>query len=196
MENKKIIFSGDIDIDCKDRDKLLELVRYIPASRDGTRKHNTGVYVHRIPFDPLSGIATLGYKDAEKRGYFKLDFLNNSVYDKVNSEAHLHELLNTEPDWGLLEHEEFVKELPHIANYADIVGGIKPSSVMDLAVVLALIRPGKRHLVGQPMDIILASIWTKPDNDGYYFKKAHAVAYATTIKIAMNLLVEEAENDI
>ena len=34
------------------------------------------------------------------------------------------------------------------------------------------------------------------DNDDYYFKKAHSISYAATIVIAMNLIVEEAGNNV
>jgi len=34
-------------------------------------------------------------------------------------------------------------------------------------------------------------IWVKPENDEYYFKKAHAVAYAHVIVVQMNLICEE-----
>ncbi len=183
----------DVDIDCKDRDKILALIKHIPAciiKDGGIRKHPTGVYVQDIPYDPGKNHATIDYKVAEDRGYFKLDFLNNGTYDNVRDEAHLDELLNTEPRWELLEHEEFVAELPHIGNYFDIVRSIRPSSIYDLAVILALIRPGKRHLVHKHRDIIESDIWDRPTNGEYYFKKAHSISYAATIVIAMNLLVE------
>jgi hypothetical protein len=34
-------------------------------------------------------------------------------------------------------------------------------------------------------------VWTKPTGDEYYFKKAHAVAYAHAIVVHMNLICEE-----
>ena len=47
---------ADIDIDLPDRSKLLELIRHIPARylHDGkVRKHNSGIYVTDIPYDPI-----------------------------------------------------------------------------------------------------------------------------------------------
>ena len=79
----------DIDIDFVDRNKVLEIIKHVPASIDGNKKHNTGVYVQPIPVNPLTGLATIDYKTAEDRGYFKIDFLNVSAYQGVRSEDHL-----------------------------------------------------------------------------------------------------------
>ena len=71
---------------------------------------------------------------------------------------------------------------------------MKPTSVEQLAMVLALIRPGKRHLVGKSWTLIKRSIWDETD-DGYSFKKAHSVSYALAIVVQMNLMVEETLNN-
>jgi len=63
--------------------------------------------------------------------------------------------------------------------------------VEQLAAVLAMIRPAKRHLIGQDWTTIMEEVWTKPTNDEYYFKKAHAVSYAMAVVVHMNLLCEE-----
>jgi hypothetical protein len=36
----------------------------------------------------------------------------------------------------------------------------------------------------------MKEVWTKPENGEYYFKKAHAVAYAVAIVAQMNLICE------
>jgi len=85
----------DVDVDFADRNKAIELLDGVPASiiRDGkATKHNTGMYYHDIPTDPMTGNASMDHKAAEDRGYFKLDFLNLSIYEKVESEQHLDEL--------------------------------------------------------------------------------------------------------
>jgi hypothetical protein len=56
---------------------------------------------------------------------------------------------------------------------------------------LAMIRPAKRYLIGKDWDSIMTEIWTKPENDEYYFKKAHAVAYAALVVVQMNLICEQ-----
>jgi DNA polymerase III alpha subunit len=67
---------------------------------------------------------------------------------------------------------------------------MKPCSIEELAMCLALIRPAKRHLVGKTWTEIAGEIWEKPVNGDYYFKKAHAVAYAHVIVVQMNLICE------
>ena len=60
----------DIDIDFPDRKTVLDLIKHIPAMIDdnGTfKKHNTGVYCTSIPYNPLTGTASIDYKSAEGR---------------------------------------------------------------------------------------------------------------------------------
>jgi DNA polymerase III alpha subunit len=70
---------------------------------------------------------------------------------------------------------------------------LKPKSIPELAMVLALIRPGKKHLIPvcekEGFQGIQQEIWTKTD-DAYFFKKAHAVAYAHVIVVQLNLICE------
>jgi DNA polymerase III alpha subunit len=184
----------DIDIDFADRQKALEVVKAIPASmidKDGTfKKHNTGVYCHSIPYNPITGLASIDYKTAEERGYMKLDFLNVSIYNGVRDEAHLIQLMETEPLWSLLEQDEFTNLLFHVNGHGNILRLMKPKSVEELAAVLAMIRPAKKHLIGKDWEEVLSEIWTKPETDEYYFKKAHAIAYAAAIVVQMNLICE------
>ena len=183
----------DVDIDCANRDRVLKHMRHIPASvgKDGKlTKHNTGVYFQNIPTDPLAGYAEIDHKVAERQGYFKVDFLNNYIYKGVKDIAHLDELVEREPMWELLEHEEVVTQLYHINRHYDIVKDYKPKSVMEVAMILAIIRPAKRHLIGQSFDKIADTVWDKPTNEEYHFKKAHAVAFALAICVQLNLLVE------
>jgi hypothetical protein len=62
---------------------------------------------------------------------------------------------------------------------------MRPRSVDQLAMVLAVIRPGKKHLVGQSWNKIAAEVWTKTD-DVYSFKRSHAIGYAMAIVLQMN----------
>jgi len=186
----------DIDIDILDRDEILNLIEHIPASikKNGVySKHNSGVYVSEIPYDPVSNLASIEYKEAEERGYFKLDFLNNSLYNGVRDDAHLSELTNKEPMWELLEHSEIVEQLAHVHNHIDVLRVLKPQSVIELAEVLAIIRPAKRYLLNESIDVIKANVWTKPVDNSYYFKKAHAIAYAVSIVVQLNLICEQVE---
>lgn len=183
----------DIDIDFFDRTQALDVIKHVPAaiSENGSfKKHNTGVYCHSIPYNPLTDTANIDYKIAEDRGYFKLDFLNVSVYKDVRGEDHLINLLNTEPLWDLLLQDEFVNLLFHVNGHGAILRKMKPTSIEELAAVLAIIRPAKRYLIGQEWSVVKNEVWQKPAGDEYYFKKAHAVAYAHVIVVQMNLICE------
>jgi DNA polymerase III alpha subunit len=186
----------DIDIDFFDRDIALKLLKHIPASRidnDEIKKHNTGVYLHQVPTDPLTGLASLDYDDAEKRGYFKVDFLNVGIYKDIKSEEEIVNLLKIEPLWDLLEQKEFCDLIFHVNGYHDLIARLKPRSIEQLAMFLAILRPGKKHLVPtcetKGWDSIKDEIWEKTD-DSYSFKKSHAVAYAHAIVVQMNKICE------
>jgi hypothetical protein len=190
----EIMNQTDIDIDVLDRDIVLSIIKHIPASiyKDGIyRKHNSGVYVHGIPYDPISSIASIEYKESEQRGYFKLDFLNNSLYTGIRDEPHLIELMEREPEWSLLQHQEVVSNLHHVHNHIDVLHVLQPSSIVKLAEVLAIIRPAKRYLLNESKDRIEKEVWTKPTDDTYYFKKAHAISYAVSIVVQLNLICEQ-----
>jgi len=88
----------------------------------------------------------------------------------------------------LLEHKEVVEQCFHIHKHHNIVSRMKPTSVSQLAAVLAIIRPAKRHLIGKDWDTINKDVWVRPTNDDYFFKKAHAHAYAMAIVLQLNML--------
>ena len=183
----------DIDIDFSDRTKVLNLIKHIPASinEKGTfKKHNTGVYCQPIPYNPITNASSVDYKTAEERGYFKIDFLNVSMYKDVRDEDHLVRLLNTEPLWNLLQENEFVNLLFHLNGHGDVLKKTCPTSVEQLAAVLAMIRPAKRYLIGKDWETIMKEVWTKPTTDEYFFKKSHAHAYAMAIVVQMNLICD------
>ena len=185
----------DIDIDFVDRSNVLEIIKHVPASIDGNKKHNTGVYVQPIPINPLTGYANIDYKTAEERGYFKIDFLNVSAYQGVRNEDHLVQLLNTEPLWDLLHEKEVCDQLFHINGYHTLLRMLNPKTIEELAMVLAMIRPGKKHLVpickDQGFQAIKDDIWVKPINDSYTFKKSHGHSYAALIIVQLNLICEK-----
>ena len=180
----------DIDIDFADRDIILSQLNHRVAKLDTGKKHNTGVYVTECPHNPVDNLCTLDYKTAEDRGYFKLDFLNVSIYKDVNDETHLTNLMNKEPLWELLEHKDFVDQVFHVSGHSDLLKQLKPTSVEQLAATLAIIRPAKRHLANEDWKTILEEVWIKPTNGEYYFKKAHAMSYAVACVVHMNLICE------
>lgn len=187
-------FDSDIDIDVADRLKVLELFKCIPAGikRDNTfTKHNTGVYFTSIPVNPLTNIASIDYKEAENRGYVKIDLINMSVYDQVKNEDHLIELMK-EPNWDLLNNEDFFDQVVHIrGHYADMKKmSEKIDSIPRLAMFLALIRPAKKHLLGKSWKEVAKTIWEKSADGLYGYKAAHAISYAHLVCVHMNLLSE------
>jgi hypothetical protein len=192
---RSLKFRSDIDIDFADRQQVLDLLNVTPASiiRDGKlTRHNTGVYVTDIPVDPFVGSASLDYNDAEARGYMKLDLLNVHVYKQVKNEEHLITLMQ-EPDWTKLYDPAICSQLIHINNHHDTL--LKMPEPVDtiprLAMFLAVIRPGKRHLVGRTWKDVSATVWDKVEGE-YSFKKAHAIAYAQLVVVNLNLLCESA----
>lgn len=166
----------DIDIDSADRERILKLIKNTPASIHRERetvKHNTGVYVNPVPLDPESGMCTLDHKVAEDIGYVKLDFLNVSVYERVQDNTHLERLLNTEPDWSRLADRSFVENIIHINNHYDTMQKMPEpvDSIPRMAMMLSVIRPAKRHLIGLPWKTVAETVWQKPTDGSYLFYK-------------------------
>jgi hypothetical protein len=184
---------SDVDIDFADRSKILQYIKYTSAAMRNVnpiRKHATGVYVTPIPYDPINDIASIDYTVAEKRGYFKLDLLNVHVYENVRDETHLNELM-VEPDWSKLNDKSFVEKLIHLNNqYYNLVKMPEPiDSIPRLAMFLAVIRPGKKHLIGKTWSEISKTVWDK-GTDGYIFKKSHSISYSWLVAVHINLLGE------
>ena len=126
-------------------------------------------------------------------GYNKLDFLNVSLYTHIKNEEHLNTLMETEPLWDLLAQREFCSQLIHIGNHFDTMSKMPEpvDSIPRMAMFLALIRPAKRNLIGKSWKEVGATIWDKPDDEAYHFKKSHAVAYAHLVVVHMNLICEQ-----
>ena len=185
-------FKSDIDIDFADREQVIGLLNVTPASilRDGKMvKHNTGVYATDIPQDPFTAQASLDYDVAEDRGYVKLDFLNVNLYKQVRDEEHLVELMK-EPDWAKLYDPEVCAKLMHVNGHYDLLLQMPEpvDTIPRLAMFLAIIRPAKRHLAGKTWKEVALTVWDKPDDDTYYFKKAHAISYSQLVAVNLNLL--------
>lgn len=182
----------DIDIDFRDRDEILSHIRHVPAivvNGDKLTKHVCGVYIQDMPTDER-GWATIPYRQAEEQGWFKIDFLNNSTYSGVKSEEHLNDLLSRKVNWDLLLDERITAHLPQVSGHHDLLVKMRPSSIPELAMTLALIRPGKRHLIGKNWDEIEDVIWDQTEDGGFTYKKSHAIAFAMSIVVAMALYQE------
>ena len=184
----------DVDIDFFDRDGVLKLFKHTPATiekEDKVEKHKTGVYFHAVPEHPVTGHASIDYKKAEDRGYFKIDMLNVNIYKHVKSEQELVELMIQEPDWDMLKDATVVEQLFHLNGHFKIVSQLEPRTIEQLAAVLAIIRPAKRHLMYRDWTDIMKEVWVRPSDGSYFFKKSHAVAYAQAIVVQMNLITRD-----
>lgn len=186
----------DIDIDFQtDFDPRTLFKRAIPASmvKNGELvKHPCGYYFQTIPVDAVTNLAAIPHEAAEEIGYFKFDFLHLSILDKFQSKHEMRKLLNKQPDWTLLLDEQHVSKLFQIHKHAKLLRKVRPTSVQELADCIALIRPGKRDLVDQHLhnkEQTRAQLYTASD-DGYSFKRSHAISYALTIVLQLHLIAQ------
>lgn len=187
-----MITGADVDIDLADRKQLLALIQATPARMivDGqVRQHNSGVYVTDIPQDPVHNCAAIEYREAEQRGYFKIDLLNMSVYQLVKDPAHYTEMLTETPPWDLLwQDSAWAEQLVHVGNYTELLKSMRPNSIPQMAAFISIIRPGKAHLQNKPWKDVFASVWDKDASQGYTFKRSHAISYAALVALHMNLI--------
>jgi DNA polymerase III alpha subunit len=75
-----------------------------------------------------------------------------------------------------------------------LLAQLKPKSILELATVLALIRPGKKHLVPivaeKGFQAVQDEVWVKTE-EAYSFKKSHSLGYAHVIVMQLNLICEK-----
>jgi hypothetical protein len=184
--------SADIDLDLADRSQLIKLISCVPARQrhqGQIRRHNSGVYVSDVPYDPVNQCAAIDYEEAESRGYFKIDLLNMSVYQLINSPEHYEHVLTQDPPWTRLWNDsDWAKQLVHVGNYTDLLTSMRPDSIPRMAAFISIIRPGKAHLQNRPWDEVFASVWDGDDRQGFVFKKAHAIGYSRLVALHMNLV--------
>ena len=185
----------DIDIDLQTNfdplDIFTEATRASMVKNNDLIKHNVGVYFQSIPIDSMTGLAAIPYQQAEEVGYFKVDFLHLSLLDVFETKEEIRELLKLEPDWSLLLKEDVVEKLFQIHRQYNLVSKLAPKSVEELADLIALMRPGKRHLVDayiKDKALVREELYRKPDDGKYYFKKAHAISYALNIVLQLHLI--------
>ena len=187
----------DVDIDFADREQILQHIKSTAAAirkNDQVKRHNSGVYVTDCPYDPLNDMASVDYELAESRGYIKLDLLNVWLYKYVRDELHLVELMR-EPDWSQLHDRKFFEKLIHISRHYDTMKRMPEpiDTIPRLAMFLSVIRPGKKHLIGETWRTVAETVWDRNDGGGYVFRKSHAIAYAQLVVVHMNLLAENSQ---
>ncbi len=187
----------DIDIDLRSDFKLERVFSTaVPAStvedKDGhkeLKRHIVGAYFQTVPKDQITGLSAIPYEEADELGYLKIDFLNLSLLQHFESKDEVHYFARKEPNWKLLEDREFVEKLFHISKHYDMVNKVKPTSILELADILALIRPGKTILLDKYLKnkkLVRKELYMKRQVSD--LRKSHALAYAVNIVINMNLL--------
>lgn len=196
----------DCDIDVKggdERDKVASIFREATvASQLNKRhlvKHNTSLHFQKIPVDPITGLSAFPYKQAEKLGYHKVDLISNHVYNEIGSEQEITDLLNAPIDWGWFQDERFFgsEGLVHLHSYFHLCKKFPPESVLDIAALLAVIRPRMRHLQKECQSLaeIKQRCWSKsegPETE-YFFKKSHSVAFAVLVVLNAQLIARRLE---
>ena len=187
----------DVDIDVSERSHALAgiLSTGVPASMtiDGElKKHPTGIFVQNIPTCPISGLAAFpsgkkSFDIAEELGYIKLDILPNGALLGIETPDHMDELNKKidQIDWDWFQDEMIVCHLHHLGNYFEVVSAYEPNCVQHIAMLIAMIRPAKKHLIGEQWDVIEREIWVRGDNDDYFFKKSHAFGFAQLILVQL-----------
>ncbi len=187
----------DIDIDLGERDRAARLfTKAIVASQVQEGKmvaHKNGLYFQKVPVDQATGLAAFPYKEAEERGYFKVDLLHNRIYDTIGSEEELDALLAEPIDWDwFLDDRFYEKGLFHLGRWGWLVKKYPPNSIQDVAALIAVIRPAKAFLYKEnaSWDEIRARVWVRED-DGYLFKKSHGIAYALVTTLHAKIIAKD-----
>lgn len=190
MSQKNRTFDIDIDVN-SDTDKSLFGIRAMVYNKE-TQKvipHPSGVHITPIPVDGMTGHSAIDHELADQLGYIKVDILTNTSYNIFNSKKEILQFSEKEPDWSLFRNENIVKKLPHIGNHFDVVSQVEPQSIEELADVLAIIRPGKRHLLESYLrdkNSVRRELYKRSANGKAYFKKSHAISYAVMIVTVLN----------
>lgn len=133
----------DLDIPAKESDTIRKgLLRATVLNEKGDyQPHPAGVYFYKsIP--SFDGLSVLDYKTMEENHFQKIDILNNSYLDDITPDElnQYIQLIEAEDiEWDRLWK---YNEPYQLGKYPGILREFKVSSVMDVAIILALIRPG------------------------------------------------------
>lgn len=182
----------DIDIDISPNTKIGEIFNWTRASlvkNETLQPHPCGYYPQNIAVDAYTNLAAIPYAEAENAGYFKLDFLHLHFYQNFSSRHEIDRLLQLPPDWGLLQLPSVQEKLFQLAKHGDLLVEVAPRDVDELADVMALIRPGKKVLLGlyKKDKINTRKLLYAPDENGFAFKRAHSYAYAMVVVLQLHL---------
>lgn len=184
----------DVDIDITPEFKPLTLFKnWTRAStlHDGKLEpHNVGVYPQQIAVDPVTGLAAVPFEEAEELGYLKIDFLPLHVYKHFKTRGEIEVLLKKEPDWNLLLVPTQQEKLFQLRKHGDLLTELRPRSIIEVADIMALIRPGKKQFAGlykKNREAARLILYAKNES-GYSFKKSHSAAYAYVVLLQLHLI--------
>lgn len=133
----------DLDIPSLESNKIKkDIIRAsVLTERNEYQIHPAGVYFYKsIP--NYNGIGLIDYKGMEELDYQKIDILNNTFLDNIDIsefDTYIDKIENEDIDWKLLWEYENPYQL---SKYPGILREFKVSSVLDVAIILAIIRPG------------------------------------------------------
>lgn len=191
----------DIDIDFPttfDKCKVFSEITCASMVSNGELKpHAVGAYFQNVPKDKATGsnLCAIPYKEAAKLGIMKIDFLHLNLLDGYTSKDEIREVISNEDyNWDALQDEKVVSQLFQISGHIEIIKLIKPRSVEQLADCVAIIRPTKRKLLDQYLKdpvSVRPKLFRQPGEDKSAFKKSHATAYALTILLQLNKIMEK-----
>jgi hypothetical protein len=167
------------------------------VKNDRLVRHVSGVYVNDVPYNSVSTTAAIDYRIAEQLGYVKLDFLNVTLYQQIASPQQLTKLMDRTPPWTRLLDSEFFSQLIHIGRHYNTMRQMPEpvDSIERMAMFLAVIRPSKRHLIGQRWATVAQTVWQVSEDGAYGFKRSHSIAYSTLVIVHMNLCDLADKND-
>lgn len=185
---------SDVDIDTapdfKPENYFKKWVRAAVVKDGKVQPHPVGVYPQAMARDPFTGLAAVPYEEAEELGYLKVDFLHLNAYQRFESRQEIEQLLKKEPNWGLLQMPSTWDKLFQLAKHGDLLQKVKPRSIEELADCMALIRPGKKGLLGlylKERDACRKILFAQ-DESGYSFKRSHSLAYSLVVVLQLHLI--------
>ena len=185
---------GDIDIDVKPNfDKSVfgwTRASIYDSENLELRAHPVGVHPQSIPIDAITGLSAIPYNLADDEfGYCKIDFLTLSIYEKVKDREELDYFVNNDPDWSLLLNPELQLKLFQLHKHGALLDELKPTCLMDVAEILALVRPGKERLIPlyKKNRNMMSDVLWEDTGGGYQFKKSHAICYALVVQVQLHL---------
>lgn len=197
------ISTSDIDIDIPIGTDIRRLFpSSIPASRVDKNelvKHPCGHYFENIAVDELTGLAAIPHKEAAEIGYTKVDFLHLSLLGTFKTKTALRRACRKEPDWTLLQRRDVVEQLFQIKNHFDTIQKVKPTCIEELADVIALIRPDKRHLLHDYIrnkQKVRPMLYRSQDDDKSAFRRGHSTSYAVTIVAQLNQIADKMKQKV